>query len=221
MTRISKFPKSILTAVLIATAVPALQGCFPLVAGGVAMSALAVADRRTVGTQTEDEAIEWKAQKRIADRFKDRVHVNVTSYNRRVLLSGEAYDEAMKAEIADIVGKIENVQGVWNEMEVGPIRSLTSRSNDAYITSKVKARFVDFNQFAPNHVKVVTEGGTVFLLGIVNEREARSAVQIARTTDGVKKVVNLLEVVSEAETRRIDSAVGGGQAPKAAPAESR
>ncbi|HZX33144.1 MAG TPA: BON domain-containing protein [Rhodocyclaceae bacterium] len=214
-----KTSKSLLAAALIAAAVPALQGCFPLVAGGVAVGALAVADRRTVGTQTEDEAIEWKAQKRISDRFKDKAHVNVTSYNRKALITGEAYDEAMKTEIGDIVSKVENVQGVWNEMEVGPIRSLSSRSNDAYVTSKVKARFVDYNQFAPNHVKVVTEAGAVYLLGIVNEREAKSAVQIARTTDGVKKVVNLLEVVSEAETRRIDSAISG-QAPKSAPASA-
>lgn len=213
-----KRSKSILAAALIAAAVPALQGCFPLVAGGVAVGALAVTDRRTVGTQTEDEAIEWKSQKRIADRFKDRAHVNITGYNRHALITGEAYDEAMKAEIGDIVSKVENVQGVWNEMEVGPIRPLSSRSNDAYITSKVKARFVDYNQFAPNHVKVVTEGGSVFLLGIVNEREAKSAVQIARTTDGVRKVVNLLEVVSEAETRRIDSAVSG-DSPKPAPVQ--
>lgn len=213
-----KRSKAILAAALIAAAVPALQGCFPLVAGGVAVGALAVTDRRTVGTQTEDEAIEWKSQKRIADRFKDRAHVNVTGYNRHALITGEAYDEAMKAEIGDIVSKVENVQGVWNEMEVGPIRPLSSRSNDAYITSKVKARFVDYNQFAPNHVKVVTEGGSVFLLGIVNEREAKSAVQIARTTDGVRKVVNLLEVVSEAETRRIDSAVSG-DSPKPAPVQ--
>ncbi|HJW25614.1 MAG TPA: BON domain-containing protein [Rhodocyclaceae bacterium] len=213
-----KRSKSILAAALIAAAVPALQGCFPLVAGGVAVGALAVTDRRTVGTQTEDEAIEWKSQKRIADRFKDRAHVNITGYNRHALITGEAYDEAMKAEIGDIVSKVENVQGVWNEMEVGPIRPLSSRSNDAYITSKVKARFVDYNQFAPNHVKVVTEGGSVFLLGIVNEREAKSAVQIARTTDGVRKVVNLLEVVSEAETRRIDSAVSG-ESPKPAPVQ--
>ena len=213
-----KRSKSILAAALIAAAVPALQGCFPLVAGGVAVGALAVTDRRTVGTQTEDEAIEWKSQKRIADRFKDRAHVNITGYNRHALITGEAYDEAMKAEIGDIVSKVENVQGVWNEMEVRPIRPLSSRSNDAYITSKVKARFVDYNQFAPNHVKVVTEGGSVFLLGIVNEREAKSAVQIARTTDGVRKVVNLLEVVSEAETRRIDSAVSGESA-KPAPVQ--
>lgn len=215
-----KASKPLLTAALIAATLPALQGCFPVVAGGVAVGAMAASDRRTVGSQTEDEAVEWKAEKRIADRFKDRAHVNITGYNRKALITGEAYDEAMKAEISDIVGKVENVQGVWNEMEVGPIRPLTSRSNDAYVTSKVKARFVDYNQFNANHVKVVTEDGVVFLMGIVNEREARSAVQIARTTNGVRKVVNLLEVVSDTETRRIDSALTG-QAPTASSAERR
>ena len=202
-----KRTKLLLAAALVATALPALQGCVPLVAGGIAAGALAVNDRRTMGTQTEDEGIEWKAQKRITDRFQDRAHVNVTSYNRKALVTGQAYSEQMKGDISDIVGKVENVQGVWNEMEVGPIRSLSSRSNDAYVTSKVKARFVDFNQFSANHVKVVTEASVVYLLGIVNDREARSAVQIARTTEGVRKVVNLLEIVPEAETRRLDSAV--------------
>lgn len=215
-----KASKPLLAAALVAATLPALQGCFPIVAGGVAVGAMAASDRRTVGAQTEDEAVEWKAEKRIADRFKDRVHVNVTGYNRKALITGEAYDEAMKAEVGDIVSKVENVQGIWNEMEVGPIHSLTSRSNDAYVTSKVKARFVDYNQFNANHVKVVTEGGVVFLLGIVNEREARSAVQIARTTDGVRKVVNLLEVVPEAETRRIDSALTG-KAPTTPSTEQR
>lgn len=209
-----KRAKLVLAAALIATSVPVLQGCIPLIATGVAVSALTVADRRTVGAQTEDEAIEWKAQKRIADRFKDRAAVAVVSYNRKALVTGQAYDESMKAEIGDIVGKVEHVENIWNEMEVGPIRPLSSRSNDAYITSKVKARFVDFNQFSANHVKVYTEAGTVYLLGLVNDRESQSAVQIARTTNGVRKVVNLMEILPEAEIRRLDSALSG-QSPAA------
>lgn len=208
-----KYKKSLLVAALVAATVPALQGCFPLVAGGVAMGVLAATDRRSVGAQTEDEGIEWKAQKRIADRFKDRVHVNITSYNRKALVTGEVPDEKTKAEVADIVGRVENVAGVWNELEVGPVRSFSSRSTDSFVTSKVKARFVDARQFAPNHVKVVTEASVVYLFGIVNEREASAAIQVARTTEGVRKVVNILEVVPEAETRRLDAAVAG-QPPK-------
>lgn len=205
--------KPAVTALLLAAAVSALQGCFPAVATGVAVGVLAVTDRRSVGAQAEDESIEWKASNRVADRFKEKAHLNFTSFNRRVLITGEVASEQMKAEVGEIVARIENVEGTWNEVAVAPVSSLSARSNDAFVTSKVKARFVDASQFAPTQVKVVTEAGVVFLMGIVNEREARAAIQVARTTDGVRKVVNVMEVVPEAETRRIDSAVSGQQAP--------
>lgn len=215
-----KIAKPLLTAALIAAAAASLQGCFPVVAGGVAVGVLAATDRRTVGTQTEDETIEWKAAKRIADRFKEQTHVNVTSYNRRLLITGEVATEQTKAEIGELAAKVDNVQSIWNELQVRPVSSLTDRSNDAFITSLVKTRFVDASQFAPNRVKVVTEAGSVFLLGLVNEREAKAAIQVASTTKGVRKVVNVLEVLSEEETRRIDSTLAGRQ-PRPAPAESR
>lgn len=221
-----KNTKPLLLALLVAAAVPTLQGCFPMVATGVAVGVLAATDRRSVGTQTEDETIEWKAGNRIGERFKGRVHVNVTSYNRRVLITGEVPDEQVKQEIEDIAAKVENVQGVWNELHVGPISAFSARSNDTFITSKVKTRFVDNNQFAPNHVKVVTEAGTVFLLGLVNEREAKSAIQVARTTDGVRKVVNVMEVLPDNEIKRLDALAGrpaNSQPanPQPAPLESR
>lgn len=199
-----KHGKTLLTLALLATAVPALQGCFPVVATGVAVGVMAVIDRRSVGTQTEDETIEWKAGSRL-DKYGKEAHINVTSYNRKLLITGEAINEETRDKIGELARGIDNVQQVWNEMTIGGPSSLSNRSNDAYITSKVKARFVDGQKFAPQHVKVVTEGATVFLLGIVNERESQAAIQIARTTDGVRKVVNLLEVVSEAETKRLDS----------------
>lgn len=202
-----KMAKPLLTALLVAAALPALQGCFPVIATGVAVGVLAVTDRRSVGAQTEDESIEWKAANRVSDRFKEQAHVNFTSYNRRVLITGEVASEQIKNEIGEIVAKVENVQSNWNELQVGPVSSLSARSNDAYVTSKVKTRFVDASQFTPTHVKVVTEAGVVFLLGLVDEREARSAIQVARTTDGVRKVVNVMEVLPEAEIRRIDSAL--------------
>lgn len=210
-----KIAKSVLTAALIAAAVPALQGCFPIVATGAAVGVLATLDRRSVGTQTEDETIEWKASKWVSDRYKDQVHVNATSYNRKALVTGEVPDEQTKAAIGELIAKVDNVQSVWNELQVTPVSAFSARSNDAFVTSKVKARFVDANQFSPNHVKVVTEASTVYLLGLVNQREANSAVQIARTTDGVRKVVNILEVLPDAEIRRIDSAVRGSQPAKA------
>lgn len=199
----TKRGKTLLTLALLATAVPALQGCFPAVATGVAVGVMAVIDRRSVGTQTEDETIEWKAGSRL-DKYGKEAHINVTSYNRKLLITGEAINEETREKIGELARGIDNVQQVWNEMTIGPASTLSNRSNDYYITSKVKARFVDGQKFAPQHVKVVTEAGTVFLLGLVNEREAQAAIQITRTTEGVRKVVNLFEVVSEAETKRLD-----------------
>jgi len=124
-----------------------------------------------------------------------------------VLITGEVPDEATKAKVAEEVSRIENVQGVWNELVVAGNSSLGARSNDAYITSKVKARFIDANQFAANHVKVVTEAGNVFLLGIVTDREAKAAIQVARNTEGVQKVINVMQIISDEEARRIDASL--------------
>jgi osmotically-inducible protein OsmY len=204
-----KHAKPLLTAILLAAALPALQGCFPVVATGVAVGVLAVTDRRTVGTQTEDETIEWKVSSRIKQELGDKMHINITSYDRKVLLTGEVPNEQAREAVGAIATKVENVAGIYNELQVAGNSSLSARSADAFITSKVKTRFIDANQFAPNHVKVVTEAGVVYLLGVVNEREARAAIQVTRTTDGVRKVVNVMQVVPETETRRIDSAVSG------------
>lgn len=195
----------LLLALLVGAAVlPALQGCFPIVAAGVGTGVLAVVDRRTLGTQTEDETIEWKASSRVSEKLGDRAHINYTSYNRKVLLSGEAPSADIKAEIERIVSGVPNVAGVYNEIAVAGATSYSARSNDAYITSKVKARFVDANRFPANRVKVVTEAGNVFLLGLVTQHEADAAIDIARTTSGVLKVVNVLEVISEAKARELD-----------------
>jgi len=196
-------------ALVLVAALPLLQGCFPIVATGVAVGVMTVTDRRTVGTQTEDETIEWKVSGRVGERFGDKVHLNVTSYNRKVLLTGEAPNDQTKLDIGEIAAKTENVLVVYNELQVAGISSLTARSSDSYITSKVKTRFIDAGQFSPNRVKVVTEAQVVYLLGIVNENEARSAIHVARTTEGVRKVVNVLEVVSDEEARRLD---GGNKA---------
>lgn len=190
--------------ILLTALLPQLQGCFPAVATGVAVGVMTLTDRRTVGAQTEDETIEWKVSNRITERFGDKVHVNATSYNRKVLLTGEVADESTKAEIARMASAVENVIGAFNELQISGISSLSARSTDSYITSKVKARFIDGAKFSPNHVKVVTEAQAVYLMGIVSENEARSAIHIARTTEGVRKVVNILEIVSEAEIRRLD-----------------
>jgi osmotically-inducible protein OsmY len=171
----------------------ALAGCIEMAAVGVGAAVLSAQDRRTTGTQVEDEGIELRTANRIGERFGGKVHINVTSFNRNVLLTGEATDERTRAEIERIAREVPNVRGVTNEIQVAGISSLGARSNDSFLTSKVKARFLDANKFSPIHVKVVTEAGVVYLLGIVTENEAADAVDIARTTGGVRKVVKVFE----------------------------
>ena len=215
--------KNVIAALLFSAAVlPALQGCFPIVAAGVGTGVAATLDRRSLGTQTEDESIEWKAGARVGDKLKDRGHFNFTSYNRKVLLSGEVVSEEVKAEAERIVAGIPNVQGVYNELAVGRSSSFTDRSNDAFITSKVKSRSVDTGKFNPMHLKVVTEASTVFLLGMLTQAEADAAVNVARTTAGVRKVVNLIEIITPAQARELDVAQSDKKAASgAAPVESR
>jgi osmotically-inducible protein OsmY len=181
---------------LLAT-LPLVHGCAPLVVGGAAAGGAMMAnDRRTVGTITEDQGIELKVSSRIGERYRDASHVNVTSYNRTVLLTGEVPDAAAKAGVEQITRSVENVRGVHNETIVAGVTSFTARSNDALITSKVKGRFLDSNRFNPLHVKVVTENGVVYLMGIVRKQEAADATEIARTTSGVQKVVRLFEYIN-------------------------
>ena len=188
----------LLNQLLLAAAVcSALSGCFPVVAGGAAAGGLAAADRRTSGAYVEDEGIEWKAQTQINDALGDNIHVNVTSYNRNVLLTGEAFDETAKGKAEAIAKSIDNVRNVTNELQVAGKSSLTSRSNDTLLTSKVKGQMLKENRFPANYVKVVTEKSVVYLMGMVTRQEAEMAVEIARNTDGVEKVVKVFEYVVE------------------------
>jgi osmotically-inducible protein OsmY len=194
------------TSLLLGAAlVPTLQGCLPMVAAGATTGALATMDRRSLGTQTDDETIEWKASARVNEKSGDQSHTNVTSYNRKVLITGEVPSENMKAEIGRLVTAVPQVKGVYNELAVGPVASYSARSNDAYITGRVKSRFVDSGQFNAVHVKVVTEAGIVYLLGLVSQREADSAVQVARTTTGVRKVVSLLEIIADTPAKELEA----------------
>ena len=175
---------------------PLLHGCAPLVIGGAAATGVLVSeDRRTVGTMTDDTAIETKASSRIGDGLKGNIHVNITSFNGIVLLSGEVPDAKAKDQAGRIAQAVEKVRSVHNELAVTPITPLSVRTNDAVTTSKVKARFVDGQKFNPVHVKVVTENGVVYLLGLVRKQEAADATEITRTTSGVSKVVRLFEFV--------------------------
>jgi osmotically-inducible protein OsmY len=172
----------------------ALQGCVPLMIGaGGAAAYSSLEDRRTTGIQIEDEAIETRASNRISDRFGSRVHVNVTSYNRVALLTGEVPDDAARAEAEKIVRAVPNVREVTNDLQVAGISSYPARANDAYLTTKVRGRLFDTKRVSPVHLKVVTEAGAVYLMGVVSEAEAEEAVDIARNTGGVRKVVKVFE----------------------------
>jgi osmotically-inducible protein OsmY len=180
-------------ACLIIAALPLLGGCVAAVVGGMAATGVLIAeDRRTVGTITEDRAIELKASSRVGEKVPSG-HFNYTSYNRMLLLTGEVADAAARDEAERTARTIENVRGVFNELQIGLVSPLTARSNDAYITSSVKTRFVNAAQFNPVHVKVVTEASVVYLMGLVKRAEGDAATEIARTTSNVQKVVRLFE----------------------------
>lgn len=182
-----------LTLLWLVLASASLQGCFPVAAVGVGAGAMVAQDRRTSGTYVEDQAIETKAADRIGQQFKDSAHVNVTSFNRTALISGEAPNAEAREEIARIVAGIENVRGIYNELVISGPSSLTSRSSDSLITSNVKLRFMQDGRFSAEHVKVVTENGTVFLMGLVKRAEADAAAEVARTTRGVQRVIKVFE----------------------------
>lgn len=177
-------------AVTIATLI--LPGCIPLAVTGIGATALMVDDRRSTGVYVEDENIEWKTRGRLIESFRD-AHVNVTSFNLAVLLTGEVPSEQMKLDVAAAVRSIPSVKNVVNELTVGGNTALTARANDTFITTNVKTRFINNGKFSINHVKVVTEAGTAFLLGIVTREEADVATELARTTSGVSRVVKVFE----------------------------
>ena len=198
--RLQRFTWAALAAAALASS---LSACAPLVVGGVVVGgALIASDRRTSGAQLEDEGIELRAANRIKEAVGDKAHVNVTSYNRQVLLTGEAPTAQDRAQIEAAVRKVENVRSVVNEVGVMPNSSLSARSNDTLITGKVKASLVDAKDLTLNAFKVVTERNTVYLLGIVTLREANRATDIARGVGGVEKVVRVFEIVSEEELAR-------------------
>ena len=181
--------KLILSAALISQ----ITACVPVVVGGAAATGAMAADRRTSGIYVEDENIELKAVKKMETNLGEDAHVNVTSYNRNVLLTGEVPVAESKSKAESLVKEITNTRSITNEISVGPKSTIGSRSNDSYITSKIKTKFVTENKFPANYVKVVTENGVVYLLGIVTNKEADEAVEIARNTDGVTKVVKVFE----------------------------
>ena len=182
-------------AALVAIAgIVAGTGCVPMVvAAGVGAGTLVATDRRTTGAQIDDETIELKVATTVNDRWSGGVHLNATSYNGNVLLTGEVPTQAVRDEIAKIAGSTDRVRNVTDELVIGPDTSLGARSNDTYITSKVKTRFVEANKFAATHVKVVTERSVVYLLGLVTRAEGDAAAETAASTSDVARVVKLFE----------------------------
>ncbi len=193
-----------------------LGACAPLVVGGFVGGAMVATDRRTSGTQLEDEGIELRSANRIREMVGDRVHVNITSYNRQVLLTGEVPNDRDRQYLAKLVSEVDNVRSVVNELAVMPASSLGDRSTDALITGKIKASMLDSKDIFASAYKVVTERGTVYLMGRVTQREANRATDVARTVGGVKKVVRVFEVISEEELKALLP-----EPPKAAPAPTK
>lgn len=191
------------TAVLCGTVITSLQGCIEMAIGTAVMGTLAATDRRTFGAQTEDKAILVKGEARVANLIGDRGHINVTSFNRKVLLTGEVQDEALKSAVEREVSVIDGVQSVVNELEIMGNSSFTSRSNDSLITGKVKASFVDSKELYANSIKVVTERGIVYLMGRVTQREGQLAADIASGVGGVAKVVKVFEYISDDDLKRL------------------
>ncbi len=174
-----------------------LSGCVGLVAGGAVMTAVSANDRRTLGAQTEDKAIAIKGESRANSIVGEQGHVNVTSFNRKVLLTGEVRDDGMKAAVERDVRAISGVISLVNELEIGSPSKYTTRSNDALITTKVKASLVDMQTISANSFKVVTERGNVYLMGIVTPREAQIGTDVARGVSGVQKVVKVFEYIND------------------------
>jgi osmotically-inducible protein OsmY len=206
MNKWTRMTRPLAAAVLCGAAAISLQGCIEMAVGSAVVGTLAATDRRTFGAQTEDKAILVKGETRVANLVGDSGHVNITSFNRKVLLTGEVRDEAMKAAVEREVAAIEGVQSIVNDLEVAGMSSFTSRSNDTLITGKVKAAFVDAKDLYANSIKVVTERGTVYMMGRVTQREGQQAAEAARGIGGVHKVVKVFEYISDDEYRQLTKA---------------
>jgi len=193
---------------LLLSGVLALQGCIEaVIVGGAASGVLVIADRRQPDVMASDERIEIQIGQRLGDQFKT-AHINTISYNKMVLLTGEVANAAAKAQAEKIAQSISVVRSVVNELQIGPASSFGNRGNDSFISGKVKAAFISHAKFQPNHVKVITEGGVVYLLGLVTRGEAETATEIARTVGGVQKVVRVFEYIAAPPANEAPAAAG-------------
>jgi osmotically-inducible protein OsmY len=184
--------KLVLCALLGLSAVP-LSGCVPVIAVGVGAAVVMAEDRRTSGTYLMDQEIELKLAQQIRESVGDNTHINATSFNRRVMLTGQVPDTTVLTKVQEIAKSAPNVREVQNELAIGAKAAFPAITNDSYITTKVKARFLDDKRFDVNHIKVVTEASTVYLMGMVKREEGNAAAEIAARTSGVSKVVKVFE----------------------------
>ena len=186
-------------SLVLASSLAGLTGCVPLMVGGVVMTGMVASDRRTSGTVVEDEGIEIKAAARIRDNLGDRVHINVTSYNRQVLLTGEVPNAQDRQLAEQIVSSVDNVRNIVNELAVLGNSTLAQRSSDAIVTGRVKAALLDAKDLFANSFKIVTERGTTYAMGRVTQREATRATEVITAQSGVQRLVRVLEIISEDE----------------------
>jgi osmotically-inducible protein OsmY len=184
----------LLAALFALISVLLLSGCPAAIVGAGALTYGVAEDRRTSGTMIDDDNLETRVSRGVRDRYGENTHVNVTSFNRSILLTGEVPEDARKADIEKLAQGAGNVRNITNDLQVGAPSSMSARANDSYITTKVKGRLLDSNKVNPIHVKVVTEAGVVYLMGIVTEQEANDAVEVARNTGGVVKVVRIFDL---------------------------
>ncbi len=214
--------KLLLTTLAASLMATSLAGCVaPLLMGGAfAGGILAATDRRTSGAQIEDQGIELRAASRLSDALGERVHINVTSYNRQVLMTGEVPNEKDKATAEQIIAKVDNVKSVVNELGVLGNTSLSARSSDTLITSRVKAALLDDKEVYGNAFKIVTERGVVYMMGRVTKREADYATNVVRGQSGVQKVVRVLETISEEELKQLLPPPESKVEPKSSPVMS-
>jgi osmotically-inducible protein OsmY len=203
------------TSALVLTATVLLQACAPMVVGGFVGGTMVVTDRRTSGAQLEDEGIEIKGSSRIKEALNGKAHVNLASFNRQVLITGEATNERDVKYIAEIVSQVDNVRSVLNEVQVANFSTFSERSQDVLIQSKVKASLIDSKDIFASAFKVHAERGVIYLMGRVTQREADRAVDIARNVSGVQKVVKVFEIITENELKALLPAPGKTPAPNA------
>ena len=196
-------PNKLRTIALAALLATGLSACAPVIVGSALVGSLVATDRRTPGAQLEDEGIKLRATSRVREVLVERANVNITSYNRHVLITGEVPNAQDIQLVEQMVQKIENVRGTFNELSVLGNTTLTQRSSDLLATGRVTAAFIDARDLYANAFKVVTERGTVYLMGRVTKREADRATEIASTTTGVQKVVRMLEIISEEELQSL------------------